>query len=226
MQSKRSLRADPPRKLSRGERRQQLIEATIETLATRGYARTTLSDVARVAGLSHGLVIFHFESKEKLLEATLDHLAEEYRQNWQAALAPAGPDPAARIAALLRADFAPEICTPHRLAAWCSFWGEAQCRPMYQDHCGSNDEDYNSVLESLCARMNAEHGYLQNPVRAARVLRVTVEGVWLDLMTMRAPYPQEEALATVWSCAGAFYPRHFDSDGLLAGTASPTPRPN
>ena len=71
----------PPRKMSRESRRAQLIESTIETLALRGYARTTLTEVARTAGLSHGLVNFHFETKEKLLSETLGYLAEEYRLN-------------------------------------------------------------------------------------------------------------------------------------------------
>ena len=73
-----------PRKMSRDTRRAQLIEATIETLALRGYARTTLTEVARMAGLSHGVVNFHFDTKEKLLSETLALLAEEFRLNWQA----------------------------------------------------------------------------------------------------------------------------------------------
>ena len=40
-----------PRKLSREARQVQLIEATIETLAARGFARMTMSDVAKCAGL-------------------------------------------------------------------------------------------------------------------------------------------------------------------------------
>ena len=44
----------PPRTMSREQRRTQLIEATISTLAARGYSRTTLTEVARTAGLSHG----------------------------------------------------------------------------------------------------------------------------------------------------------------------------
>ena len=59
--------APSTRKASREARRVQLIEATIETIAVRGFARTTLTDVAQQAGLSHGLVNFHFETKEKLL---------------------------------------------------------------------------------------------------------------------------------------------------------------
>lgn len=56
-----ALKTEPPRrKLSRDARREQLIAATIEVLAKRGYARTTLTEVANQAGLSHGLVNFHF----------------------------------------------------------------------------------------------------------------------------------------------------------------------
>ncbi len=206
----------PPRKLGRDARRQQLIEATIETIAARGFARTTLTDVARMAGLSHGLVNFHFQSKDKLLTETLLYLAEEYRLNWTGALEAAGPDPVARLDAMLRADFEPAICTPSRLSAWCAFWGEAQCRPMYQEQCGSNDEAYIAVMESICARMIAAGDGSGDPARIARVLRVTIEGVWLDLMTMTKPYGRDEALGTVYTCAAAFFPGRFTAAGLRA----------
>ncbi|MGQ0564466.1 MAG: TetR family transcriptional regulator C-terminal domain-containing protein [Gemmobacter sp.] len=210
------LPADPPsRKQPRGARRQQLIEATIETLAEVGYARTTLTAVASRAGLSHGLVNFHFETKEKLLTETMLYLAEEYRANWAAALEGAGPGAAVRLNALLQADFNPAICTPARLSAWCSFWGEAQSRPLYQESCGSNDEAYNRTMEGVCAALIAEGGYAGDPARIARVLRVTTEGVWLDLMTMVQPYDRDEARATLMTCAAAFFPRHFTDRGLL-----------
>jgi len=205
-----------PRKQSRDARRNQLIEATIGVMAQNGYARTTLTDVARAAGLSHGLVNFHFDSKAGLLAETLSYLAEEYRANWTAALARAGDDPAARLDALIRADFEPAICTQERLSAWCSFWGEAQARPIYQASCGSNDAAYNAGMEQICAALIADGGYAGEPVIAARVLRVTTEGVWLDMMTMKAPYDRTEGLRTVHSCAAAFFPRHFNDKGLLS----------
>lgn len=209
-----------PRKLSREARRAQLIDATIETIAVRGYARTTLTDVANQAGLSHGLVNFHFQTKEKLLSETLLWLAEEYRLNWTEALTAAGPGPAQKLDALLRADFNTAICTDAKLSAWCAFWGEAQCRPLYQEQCGSNDAAYLQVLEALCAELKAEGGYRYDPIRAARVIRVTTEGVWLDLMTMNTPYSRQEALSTVHSCAAAFFPNHFDDHGLLRSDAA------
>jgi len=204
-----------PRKMSRDTRRAQLIEATIETLALRGYARTTLTEVARTAGLSHGLVNFHFDTKEKLLSETLALLAEEYRQNWQSYLESAGTDPAAQLAALLLADFDPAICTPARLSAWCSFWGEAQSRPLYQAQCGANDAAYNARISEICGQLLVQGRYAGDSARVARVLRVTIQGVWLDMITTTPDYTIEEGLATIHACAAAFFPRHFCAAGLI-----------
>jgi AcrR family transcriptional regulator len=205
----------PPRTMSREARRTQLIESTIETLATRGYSRTTLTEVARTAGLSHGLVLFHFETKEKLLAETLAYLAEEYRQNWESALSAVGDDPAEQLNALIEADFRPGICTPARLAAWCSFWGEAQSRPLYQDVCGTKDDAYNATLEAICARLSDMGAYGRNAVHVARVIRVTIEGVWLDMMTMARPYTRDEGLTTVRTCAALCFSSHFSPAGLI-----------
>lgn len=207
----------PPRTLSRDVRKAQLIEATIATLAERGYSRTTVTEVARRAGLSHGLVLFHFQSKEGLLAETLDYLSEEYRQHWATALEAAGEEPDRQMAALITMDFQPAVCRPDRLAAWCSYWGESQSRPLYHARCGSNDAYYIRTLENICRRMNSERGYSHDPVRTARLIRVTTEGTWLDLMTLANPYDRVEALKTVWICIGGLYPRHFGPDGLISG---------
>ncbi len=100
------------RKASKEIRRQQLIEATIDSLARRGYSETTMADVADGAGLSRGIVNFHFESKEKLLVATLQHMYEEYSAHWRNALQRAGDDPAEQLKALVAADFDRAICDP------------------------------------------------------------------------------------------------------------------
>jgi AcrR family transcriptional regulator len=204
----------PQRKISREQRRQQLIDATMRVLARKGYAQTTLSDVAKEAGVSHGLVIFHFDSKEKLLTETLLFMAEEYRTNWEKALARAGPSPAEQLDALIRADYEPSICTPEHLACWLSFWGEVQSRPIYQQECAPNDRRYIKRLEGICADLIKEGGYGLHPVRTARALRLVNEGLWLDMPSMQNPYSMKEALSTLYSCAATYFPKHFTVDGL------------
>ncbi len=215
----RSDPPQPPRKLPKDARRTQIIESTIETLASLGYARTTLSEVARHAGLSHGLINFHFKTKDGLLAETLQYLSDEYRANWLGAVEAAGAEPEAQLHAMLTADFRPAICTVPRLSAWCAFWGEAQSRPMYQERCAANDEEYIRRLEGLCARILARAGQQGDPRRIARILRVTTEGLWLDLMTSAAPFEIADARDTLMTCLAAIFPRSFGPDGAPLGAA-------
>ena len=215
-------------KRSRTERRQQIIDATIEVLALRGYARITLTEIAKYAGLSQALVNFHFETKDQLLANTLEYLAEEYRANWSGALERAAPDPASQLDAMVRADFHPALCTPSRLSAWCAFWGETQSRPLFQQICGAKNEHYNHTLEAICRALLSEGGYGGHAVRIARSIRTVIEGIWLDLITLSAPYDHREALATVYCSVAAFFPRHFDTHGRIGSKKSKarmTPRP-
>src|SRR5688500_17104203 len=55
-------------------RREQILLATYQVAAREGLEGTTISLVATAAGLSAGLVLFHFKSKRQLLLALLDWL--------------------------------------------------------------------------------------------------------------------------------------------------------
>src|SRR3954453_24230866 len=147
------------RKASKETRRQQLIEATIDSLAKRGYSETTMADVADGAGLSRGIVNFHFESKEKLLVATLQYMADEYAVHWRNSLRKAPDDPARQLLTLCAADFDRSICTKRKLAAWCAFWGEAKSRPTYQALSSARDAVYQNIFIDLCAALKQSGGY-------------------------------------------------------------------
>ncbi len=201
------------RKASKEVRRQQLIEATIDVMARKGYSGTTMFDVAKAAGLSSGIVNFHFETKEKLLVETLKYLADEYRANWHKALNAAGKDPAEQLSALLFSDFNPDICAPRKLAAWCAFWAEAQSRPTYLEHCGSNDEEYSAIVLDLCKAIIKKGRYSLVPDLIARALDALLEGLWLDLMTMARPYSLDDAKRTIAACLHAFFPKHYSPAG-------------
>ena len=62
---------------AREARRQQLIDATIDSISKRGFSGTTLATVTASVKLSHGTVNYHFDSKETLYVETLGYLAEE-----------------------------------------------------------------------------------------------------------------------------------------------------
>ncbi len=57
--------------------RTRLLDATIECLVTYGYAGTTTPRVAERAGVTRGAQIHHFRSKEDLVVAAIEHLAQQ-----------------------------------------------------------------------------------------------------------------------------------------------------
>jgi AcrR family transcriptional regulator len=185
------------RKISRDQRRQQLIDATIRVLARRGFAQTTMTDVANEAGVSHGLVNFHFQSKDNLLSETLLFMAEEYRKSWTQALAAAGNSPAEKLKAMLLADYEEDISSSD------------------QQECGANDLAYIKQLEDICADLIREGDYGHDVVRTARVLRLTSEGLWLDILSMISSYSRKEAAQTLLACAAVHFPKHFGANGEI-----------
>lgn len=197
------------RKASKEVRQLQLIEATIDSLAKRGYAETTMADVADGAGLSRGIVNFHFESKEKLLVATLQYMYDEYSAHWRAALQKAGDDPARQLQVLVWADFDRSICNKRKLAAWLAFWGEAKSRPVYQALSSSRDAYYQQVFIDLCAALKQSGGYAYEPQVMALALSAMLEGLWLRLMMGTEDTTRETALQAANAFLAAAFPKHY-----------------
>ncbi|QND68338.1 transcriptional regulator BetI [Mesorhizobium loti] len=207
------------RKASKEVRQLQLIEATIDSLAKRGYSETTMADVADGAGLSRGIVNFHFESKEKLLIATLQHMYDEYSAHWRNALQKAGDDPADQLHALVSADFDRSICNKRKLAAWCAFWGEAKSRPTYQALSSARDAVYQTIFIDLCATLKQSGFYAYEPQVMALALSAMLEGLWLRLMMGTEDTTRESALQAANEFLSVAFPKHYPSKA--AGATKP-----
>ncbi len=61
----------------REESRSKVIEAATHLFATKGYAGTTMIEIGRAAGLSHGLVTYHFGSKQECIRAVLEDVRQK-----------------------------------------------------------------------------------------------------------------------------------------------------
>ena len=76
---------------------QKLIDATIETIAKRGLADTTIAQVSKKAMVSQGYANFRFKSKENLLLSSLKFLSDEYKNSWQKIFEDSRLDPVGRV---------------------------------------------------------------------------------------------------------------------------------
>ena len=52
--------------------RKQILDASLRLFSERGFARTTVRDIARQAGITDAAIYYHFESKRDLLDALVE----------------------------------------------------------------------------------------------------------------------------------------------------------
>lgn len=197
--------------VAKDRRRQQLIKATINCIAKRGIAGTTMADVTQDAGLSLGIVNLHFQSKDKLFEETLLYLSDEYDAFCANALKKAGHTAAEKLTALAELDFSPKVCDRKKLAVWFAFWGEAKSRPTYLQICAENDRKYNDVVAKLCEDLVVDGGYTDiRPQAFAIGLAALTNGLWLDLLMTPNEINRNMARDISFDYLAVIFPNHFN----------------
>jgi TetR/AcrR family transcriptional repressor of bet genes len=198
------------RTASKEERQQQLIQATIRSVARNGLSDTTMATVSSEAGLSQGIINLHFQSKDRLLIETLRYIAEEYRVAWEKAVEGAGPSPAEQLAALVAVDFKAPVCDRNKLAVWFAFWGESKSRPTYRKICALRDLAYRNEMVQICKQLIEEGGYENldaNTVAAG--LSAMTSGLWLDLLTSPRSMNREQAGKICMAYLTTAFGKHF-----------------
>ena len=192
------------------ERQQQLIQATIRSVAGNGMSDTTMATVSREAGLSQGIINLHFQSKDRLLVETLRFLSEQYRRAWEKAISRAGDSPADRLAAMVATDFKPPVCDRNKLAVWFAFWGESKSRPTYRKICALRDMAYRQEMVQVCEELAEKGGY--GDIDAGSVaagLSAMSSGLWLDLLTNPRSMSRERARQICMSYLATTFYKHY-----------------
>ena len=187
-------------------RKQQLIEATLDCIDKLGLSQTTLASIARQAGVSQGIVVFHFQTKDALLEQALRYLSDEYMACWKDALVQADSHPVAQLCALVKASFKPAICNRKKISVWYAFWGESRSRPKYMKLCGHHDLAYSSTLLSLCKQI----GQLSRSSLSAKTAVLSIEGMrdglWQNFLIGPPGFKRKQALQGIFELIGTIFP--------------------
>ncbi len=202
--------AKPPRRraVSKQERREQLIKATMRCIARKGLSKTTMADVTSTAKLSMGIVNLHFVSKEKLLVETLRYVAEEYKAGWDCIVKNAELSAADKVRALIDHDFSSTITHPDKLAVWFAFWGESSSRPVYRTICNEADFQTSKSMGSLCWEMGCDSK--QRAELIATGYTALADGLWLDLLVTPKEMNVAKARNIGINYMASFFPDHFE----------------
>lgn len=123
-------------------RQSEIVQGLMQVMAREGsYHRASVGAVARAAGLTQGLVHYHFESKRAILVALLEHLAGIARERYQRRLAGGRQTPRRCLNAWIDAHLAlGDDADPRAVACWVIIGseavGQAEVREVYRQVVG------------------------------------------------------------------------------------------
>lgn len=178
--------------------RQRLLEAAIDGLAEYGWSGTTVAVVAERAGVSRGAAQHHFRTREELVTAAVQHMAQVRREEIrrQAARLPPGGRRTEEVLDLLAEHFVGPVFAA-ALHLWVAAATDAQLRDVvaplearigrethrFAVELLSADESRPGVREVVAATLDFMRGLglanllTDDSVRRARLLRA-----WADLL--------------------------------------------
>jgi len=199
-------------------RQLQLLKAGLDVVARRGLSGITVNDIADEAGCSYGVIAFHFKTKERLLLAVLDFLAESYEEIWRATAGDAEASAAEKLLKLVDLDFDARVAKSKHLAVWMAFWAEASRVPAYRKRCSELKQRSLSVVAELIAELAALRSVALDPMIVAQGLYAITDGRWVYSHVTGHSGPQDRE-ASRHICL-AYLAAHFPAD-----FAVPAPKP-
>lgn len=171
---KRRLRGEESRKL--------ILQAAIDSIATRGLGNLTLDRVAEKAGISRGLVVFHFKSKNNLIEEVLEYLGRQYSGGWHAILAEEGQNSIVKLLRLIDYDIRFACENPKYVSTWQAFWGDIKGNQLFHEKVVPRDEGYAADMALLLDKISDEGGYEKKDLPlVTRGLFAMMFGIWTQL---------------------------------------------
>ncbi|TGV51955.1 TetR family transcriptional regulator [bacterium M00.F.Ca.ET.141.01.1.1] len=171
------------RREGEGRRRQDLIEATLDSVAEYGLQGATLRTIALRAGVTAGLIRHYFPGKEELLQEAYTALVGRMTEQAKAALVMDDASPRQRLAAFVAANLNAPIIDTRVFSLWATFLGRAGADPAlaraHRDgYLGFRNEVEAVVAEVLAAEQHKpDAGELRHHAIAINAI---IDGLWIE----------------------------------------------
>jgi AcrR family transcriptional regulator len=109
------------------DRHQEILETAARVITDRGLADTRIQDIAEACGVSPGLILYYFESKDHLLVEALTWANDQFylRTARELRKMPSAKDRLARVIELSVPGFLPEYDLLDEWALWLEIWVRA-----------------------------------------------------------------------------------------------------
>ena len=199
----RACRDRKPRRRNAGSRSWQ---AAYKVALQRGIQGLTVRAVAAAAGLSHGLVLFHFKRKDQLVGAVLDRVLTSTLSLEVGEEIDRIARPAERLPALLRREVARLTRNAREARLFLEYWALGARHPALRRKIGAALERYRAAFRRLTEEMLlAEPGRLAGvtPAGLTAVAVSFVNGCAVQALIDPDGFDVEEYLAAVQGILGS-----------------------
>jgi len=163
-------------------RQNDLIAATLDSVAELGLAGATVREVANRAGVTPGLIRRYFDNKERLVAAAYRTFIADLTET---AAAGCGDGPAhTRLAGLIRASVTPPVADGRTLSIWAAFIGTVNSDPVMAETHREGYQAFRDLLERLVGECLRERGTDASQAlirRHAIVLNALLDGLWIEI---------------------------------------------
>ena len=114
------------------DRHQEILDAAARVITERGLADTRISDVAGAARVSPGLILYYFESKDRLLSEALTYANDQFflRMSREIRRIPSAKDQLRHLIDLSVPGYQPEYGKLDEWALWIEVWVRALRDPQ------------------------------------------------------------------------------------------------
>jgi TetR/AcrR family transcriptional repressor of bet genes len=177
------------------ERRQQIVAGLLQVMAERGYEGASVAAIAKAAGLTPGLVHYHFKDKQEILLTLAEQLAARVHERVASRLVRVkGGDARARVDAFLDAFLATGAdADPASVASWVTISAEAIRQPEVR---AIYEKVVRTDIEHLEALVGAVTGKRRARVVAAGLF-AAIQGYFVLAASAPGMVPPGSAASTV-----------------------------
>ena len=109
------------------DRHREILDAAARVITDRGLAETRISDIAEQAGVSPGLILYYFESKDRLLSEALTFANDQFylRMSREIRRIPSAREQLRRLIDLSVPGYLPDYGRLDEWALWIEVWVRA-----------------------------------------------------------------------------------------------------
>jgi TetR/AcrR family transcriptional repressor of bet genes len=169
-------------------RRLELVEAAFEVMKREGVGAASLARVAAEAGLSKGMVLHYFKTRDALIEATLRHINALYGHEVATRMA-AARTPLARVEAVIEANFSAWYCKPEHAHIWLAFCAQATFEPRFRR---IQRVLHSRMQSNFTANLKGLLG-VEEAKRVALALTALIDGLWVRCAMTPGGFDREAA---------------------------------